>query len=157
MMKKFSLGMCFAAVAAVLAIVSLIVYNVNVGGEGYFQNATITNLALFCALAAVALIVAIALAFVNVPAGPANLAVNLVIGALQIVAPALLALCLINLIAGRAEGLGFIYFSNADVLLEVQTPENLASATSAIASMVVLAISTVVGIIASFINIKKSA
>ena len=156
-MKKLSVGMCFAAVTVVLAIASLIVYNVNVGGAGYFQNATITNLVLFCALAAVALVVAIALSFVNVPDGPADMAANLVIGALQIVAPALLALCLINLIAGRAEGLGFIYFSNADVILEVQTPENLASATGAIASMIVLAISTVVGIIASFINIKKSA
>ena len=156
-MKKLSVGMCFAAVTVVLAIASLIVYNVNVGGVGYFQNATITNLVLFCVLAAVALVVAIVLANVTVPAGPADLAVNLVIGALQIVAPALLALCLINLIAGRAEGLGFIYFSNADVILEVQTPENLASATGAIASMIVLAVSTVVGIIASFINIKKSA
>ena len=156
-MKKITLGMCCTCVAAVLAIVSLIVYSVNVGGEGYFQNATITNLVLFCVLAAVALAAAIALAFVNVPAGPAELGVNLVTGALQIIAPALLALCLINLIAGRAEGLGFIYFSNADVLLEVQTPENLASASGAIASMVVLGISTVVGIIASFINIKKPA
>ena len=157
MMKKFSVGMCFAAVAAILAIVSLIVYNVNVSGEGYFQNATVTNLTLFCALAAIALIAAIALTFVKVPDGPAGMAVDLVIGALQIVAPALLALCLINLIAGRAEGLGFIYFSNADVILEVQTPENMASASGAIANMVVLGISTVVGIIASFINIKKSA
>ena len=156
-MKKLSVGMCFAAVTVVLAIASLIVYNVNVGGKGYFQNATITNLVLFCVLAAVALIVAIVLANVPVPAGPADAVVNLVIGALQIVAPALLALCLINLIAGRAEGLGFIYFSNADVILEVQTPENLSSATGAIASMIVLGISTVVGIIASFINIKKSA
>ena len=156
-MKKLSVGMCFAAVTVVLAIASLIVYSVNVGGKGYFQNATITNLVLFCVLAAVALVAAIALAFVNVPAGPAELGVNLVTGALQIIAPALLALCLINLIAGRAEGLGFIYFSNADVLLEVQTPENLASASGAIASMVVLGISTVVGIIASFINIKKPA
>lgn len=157
MMKKFSVGMCFAAVAAVFAIISLIVYSVNVGSEGYFQNATITNLVLFCVLAAIALIAAIALAFVNVPAGPAELGVNLVTGALQIIAPALLALCLINLIAGRAEGLGFIYFSNADVILEVQTPANMASASGAIASMVVLGISTVVGIIASFVNIKKSA
>ena len=156
-MKKITLGMCCTCVAAVLAIVSLIVYSVNVGGEGYFQNATITNLVLFCVLAAVALVAAIALAFVNVPAGPAELGVNLVTGALQIIAPALLALCLINLIAGRAEGLGFIYFSNADVLLEVQTPENLASASGTIASMVVLGISTVVGIIASFINIRKAA
>ena len=157
MMKKFSVGMCFAAVAAVCAIVSLIVYSVNVGGEGYFQNATVTNLVLFCALAAIALIAAIALAFVKVPDGPADMGINLVIGALQIIAPALLALCLINLIAGRAEGLGFIYFSTADVLMEVQTPANLASASGAIASMIVLAVSTVVGIIASFVNIKKSA
>ena len=156
-MKKLSVGMCFAAVTVVLAIASLIVYNVNVGGVGYFQNATITNLVLFCVLAAAALIVAIVLANVTVPAGPADMAVDLVIGALQIVAPALLALCLINLIAGRAEGLGFIYFSNADVILEVQTPENMASASGAIANMVVLAISTVVGIVASFVNIKKSA
>ena len=157
MMKKFSVGMCFAAVAAVCAIVSLIVYSVNVGGEGYFHNATVTNLVLFCVLAAVALVAAIALAFVKVPDGPADMAVNLVIGALQIIAPALLALCLINLIVGRAEGLSFIYFSNADVILEVQTPANMASASGAIASMVVLGISTVVGIVASFVNIKKSA
>ena len=156
-MKKLSVGMCFSAVTVVLAIASLIVYNVNVGSKGYFQNATITNLVLFCALAAAALAVAIVLANLTVPAGPAGMAVDLVIGALQIVAPALLALCLINLIAGRAEGLGFIYFSNADVILEVQTPENLSSATGAIASMIVLAISTVVGIISSFVNIKKSA
>ena len=57
----------------------------------------------------------------------------------------------------RAEGLGFIYFSNADVIVEVQTPDNLASATGSIANMICLGISTVVGIVAAFINIKKSA
>lgn len=157
MMKKLSIGMCFSAVAAVCAIVSLIVYAVNVGGDGYFQNATVNNLVLFCVLAALALVAAIALNLVEVPAGPAALGVNVITGALQIVAPALLALCLINLIVGRAEGLSFIYFSNADVAMEVQTPANMASASGAIANMVALGVSTVVGIIASFINIKKAA
>ena len=64
----------------ILAIVPLIDYNVNVGGDGCFRNAAITKLVLFCTLAAVALIVAIAL---------------------------------------------------ADVILEVQTPENPASASGA--------------------------
>ena len=158
MLKKLSIGMCFTAAAAVCAIISLIVYAVNVNGEGYFQNATVSNLVLYCVLAALALIAAIALnLFVEVPEGPAQLGVNLVTGALQIVAPMLLAMCLINLIVGRAEGLGFIYFSNADVILEVQTPANMASASGAIANMVVLGISTVVGIVASFINVKKKS
>ena len=80
------------------------------------------------------------------------MAANLVIGALQIVAPVLLC----HLIAGCAQG-GFICFFNADIVLEVQTPENLASASGSITSMVVLAISAVVGIIASLLNIKKAA
>lgn len=155
-MKKLTVGMCFAAVTAVLAIASLLVYNWNVGAAGYFQNAQVANLVMFCALAAVAMVVAIVLANVSV-SGPADTAISLIVGALQIVAPALLALCLINLIAGRAEGLGFIYFSNADVIVEVQTPENLASATGSIANMICLGVSTVVGIVTAFFNIKKSA
>ena len=155
-MKKLTVGMCFAAVTAVLSIASLLGYNWNIGSAGYFQNAAVSNLVMYCAIAAVGLIAAIALAQVKV-SGAAGTAVELVIGALQILAPALLALCLINLIAARAEGLGFIYFSNADVIVEVQTPENLASATGSIANMVCLGITTVVGIITAFINIKKSA
>ena len=156
MLKKFSVGAWIACVTAVLTIASLIVYTVNVNGEGYFKNATVTNLTLFCVLAALALVCAIALSLVKLN-GPADMVLNLVSGALQIIAPVLLALCLINLIAARAEGLGFIYFSNADVLLEVQTPANLSSATGAITSMVFLGISTVVGIVAAFFNVRKSA
>ena len=156
MKKQLTVGMCFAAVTAVLAIASLLVYNWNVGAAGYFQNAKVANLVMFCALAAAAMVVAIVLANVSV-SGPADTVISLVVGALQIVAPVLLALCLVNLIASRAEGLGFIYFSNADVIVEVQTPDNLASATGSIANMICLGISTVVGIVAAFINIKKAA
>ncbi len=78
-------------------------------------------------------------------------------GVLCIAAPALLTLCLINLIAARAEGLGFIYFSNADVLLEVQTPENLSSATGTIANMVCLAMAVLFGMVSAFFGMKKKA
>ena len=156
MLKKFSIGAWVACVTAVLTIASLIVYTMNVSGDGYFKNATVTNLTTFCILAALALVCAIGLSLVKLN-GPVDTVLNVVTGALQIIAPVLLALCLINLIAARAEGLGFIYFSNADVLLEVQTPANLSSATGAIASMVCLGVSTVAGIVAAFFNVRKPA
>ena len=80
----------------------------------------------------------------------------LLCGALQIVAPVVLAYCLINLIGGRIEGLGFIYFSNADVAKEVQTAANLSSATWAIASMVAYGVSMLAAVIASFVDVKKN-
>lgn len=152
--KRMSVGAWIALVTAVLALVSIIVYSVNIGAEGYFKNASVSNLVLFCALAALMLLAAIALGQVR-PAGPAATVVDLVSGALQIGAPVLLTFCLVSLAAARAEGLGFIYFSNADVILEVQTPANLASATGAIASMVCLGVAAVAGMVGAFCGTRK--
>jgi len=152
--KKLSVGAWVALVTAVLALVSVIVYTVNISSEGYFQNASVTNLAVFCILAVVMLAAAVALGLLEVK-GAAATAVELVTGALQLAAPVLLMLCLVNLAAARAEGLGFIYFSNADVLLEVQTPANLSSAAGTIANMVCLGIAAVAGMVGAFCNIRK--
>ncbi len=82
-------------------------------------------------------------------------AAELAQGALQIAAPVLLTLCLASLAAARAEGLGFIYLSNADVILEVQTPANLTSAAGAIANMVRLGAAAVIGIAGAFCTLRK--
>lgn len=152
--KKLSVGAWITLAAAVLAIVSVIVYTVNIGSAGYFQNAAVSNLAVFCVLAAAALVIAIVLSQVRL-SGPAASAAELAQGALQIAAPALLTLCLANLVAARAEGLGFIFLSNADVILEVQTPANMASATGTIANMVCLGVAAVVGIVGAFCTLRK--
>ncbi|MDE6589746.1 MAG: hypothetical protein K2K53_05260 [Oscillospiraceae bacterium] len=154
--KKFSIGAWIALVTAVLALVSVIVYTVNISGAGYFQNASVGNMTVFCLLAVVMLAAAIALGQVKLD-GTAATAVDLVSGVLQIAAPVLLVLCLANLVAARAEGLGFIYFSNADVILEVQTPANLASATGTIANMVCLGVAAVAGMVGAFFNLRKKA
>ena len=154
--KKLSVGAWIAIVTAVLALVSVIVYSVNIGSAGYFQNASVTNMTAFCCLAAVMLVVSVALGQFKLTGGGAT-AVELISGALQIGAPVLLTLCLINLVAARAEGLGFIYFSNPDVILEVQTPANLSSATGTIANMVCLGVSTLAGMAGAFCNTKKRA
>ena len=154
MLKKISVGGWIACAAAVLTLVSLIVYGTNVGGEGYFHNASVSNLALWGVLALIMLVCAIVLKLLDLNGGAAT-AVDLVSGALQIGAPILLALALINLIAARVEGLGFIYFSNADVILEVQTPANLASASGAIASMVCFGVALIAALVAAFCNLRK--
>ena len=132
MLKKISVGGWITCAAALLTLVSLIVYAANVSGAGYFQGASVTNLVLFAVLAIVLYLAAIALKLFVKADGPAAAAIELVSGVMQIVAPVLVAAAAIALIAARVEGLGFIYFSNADVALEVQTPANLASASAAI-------------------------
>ena len=76
-------------------------------------------------------------------------------GILRIAATVLLTLCLVTLITARVEGLGFIYFSNADVLQEVQTPANMSSAAGTIANMICLGAATVFSMIAAFFNLRK--
>ena len=81
--------------------------------------------------------------------------VDLLTGLCQIAAPALLALAFINLVSARVEGFAFIYFSNADVLLEVQTAANMSSATCAIVNLVLLALSSIAGVVSAFFTLKK--
>ncbi len=152
--KKLPVGAWIACCAAVLVLVSLIVYAINIGSEGYFQGASISNLVLFLILAIVCELVAVVLGRLE-QKGAVGKVLDLIAGACRIVAPALIALCLINLIAARVEGLGFIYFSNADVAKEVQTPANLSSATGSIAAMVCLGVSMLAAIVAAFANVRK--
>ena len=151
--KKLTAGSVIAIVAAVLTIASYIVYSVNLSSAGYFQGAAVNQMALTWAAVA-ALAVGVALSMVKVK-GAAGKVVDLVIGALQIAAPVLLAYCLISLVAGRVEGLGFIFFSNADVAKEVQTAANMSSANMAITSMVCYAVSMLAAIVSSFVDLKK--
>lgn len=154
--KKMSVGAWIALVAAVLSLVALIAYIVNISSEGYFQNASVTNLALCCVLAIILLVAAALLGQIQVK-GSAATVVELVSGVMQIAAPVLLTFCLINLVAARAQGLGFIYFSNPDVIQEVQTTANMSSATGTIINMVSLGLAAVAGIVGAFCNTRKKA
>lgn len=152
--KKQSAGVWVNLIAAILAVASLIVYGVNISSEGYFQNATVSSMMNYGIPAIILLVLVIVLAQLKLTGGAAA-AVEIISGAMRIAVPVLLTLCLINLISARAEGLGYIYFSNADVTLEVQTPENLSSATGTIANMICLAVSAVVAMAAAFFRLTK--
>ena len=149
-MKKLSVGMLITCIAALLAIAAFIVYSVNVGAEGYYNGAYVNNFALMVWGAVVCLLAAIALKYSS-----QSKVAEIVSGILRIAAPALLAWALMNLISARVDGLGYIYFSNADVAKEVQTPANMASATGAIASMVVLGLSVITAVVGAFFSMYK--
>ena len=156
MLKKLSVGAWITVLAAIMVLVSLIVYSANVSGEGYFQGKSVSGMTLWLILAVVLLLAAIALKMLSLKGTAASCA-DLVSGLCQIGAPVLVALGLINLISSRVEGLGFIYFSNADVIKEVQTPANLASGSGAIAGMVIMGIALALCIIAAFCGLRKKA
>ena len=152
--KKQSAGVWVNLIAAILALASLIVYGVNISSEGYFQNATVSSMMNYGIPAIILLVLVIVLAQLKLTGGAAA-AVEVISGVMRIAIPVLLTLCLINLIAARAEGLGYIYFSNADVALEVQTPENLSSATGTIANMICLAVAAVAAMAAAFFRLNR--
>lgn len=152
--KKLTAGSVIAIVAAVLTVVSYIVYAVNLGSAGYFQGAAVAQMPLTWAAVA-ALVAAAALSLVKAE-GAVDKVLSLVGGLLQIAAPVLLAYCLISLVGGRVEGLGFIYFSNADVAKEVQTAANMSSATMAIASMVCYGVSMLAAMVSAFVDTRKA-
>ena len=138
--KKLSAGAWLSIVTCVLSLAALVAYLINTSAAGYFQNATVSNLVLMVVLSMVK---------------GAKKVVDLLTGLCQIAAPALLALAFINLVSARVEGFAFIYFSNADVLLEVQTAANMSSATCAIVNLVLLAVSSIAGIVSAFFTLKK--
>ncbi len=149
-MKKLSVGAWITCIAVVLAIVAFFVYSGNISGEGYYKDAAVNNLTLMVWGAVAALVVAVLISL-----GKGGKVVELITGVLRIGAPALLAWALMNLIAGRVDGLGYIYFSNADVAKEVQTAANMASAQSAIWSMGLLGAAVLIAVVAAFFSLRK--
>ncbi len=155
-LKKQTAGTYITFLAFILSIVSVIVYNVNINAAGYFQNATVAG-AFTCNLVGIVILLVI-LALAQVPAkGIAGLVLTLINDALRIMAPVIFIVALMQLLSARVEGFAFIYFSNEEVLHEVQTAENMASTHGTIANMVFLGLTAILAIVAAFFSTKKEA
>lgn len=155
-LKKQTFGSISALVALVLAVVGLIIYWINIGTVGYFEDAAVAPAATALILSIVALIAVIVVAQLNL-GGMVDKILDIVSGLLRIAAPAGLIAAAMLLIEARANGLAFIYFSNEEVLAEVQTAANLSSATCAIVGIVMLVVATIVAIVSAFFRVKKEA
>ena len=154
--KKQSAGSFVTLLTLILTIASVITYYVNIGGEGYFQNASVSTAILWTFVAAVLLIAVLVLAQLQLPS-KVDTVLALLSDAMRIVTPVCLIAAAMMLVSARVEGFAFIYFSNEEVLQEVQTAANMSSAHGAIANIVILAVTAPVGIAAAFFNLKKKA
>ena len=153
-LKKQRAGIYVTVLALILTVAALITYQVNIAGEGYFQNAVVAQAVIYPVIALVLEILVVVLAQVSLK-GAAVKAVDVVSGAMRIVTPVLLVIAAMNVVSSRVEGFAFIYFSNQEVLQEVQTPANMAYAHGAIANIVLLGVAAVVGIVAAFFSVEK--
>lgn len=153
-MKNQTKGTWVTLMTLLLAVISIIVYNVNIAGEGYFQNAAVPKAVSYSIIMIVLLVVVFLLAQVKVT-GIAGKILAILCDAIRIIVPVLAIAALMTIVSSRVEGFAFIYFSNEEVLQEVQTAANLSSAHGAIANIALLAITAVVGMISSFFQLKK--
>lgn len=154
-LKKQTFGSICTLLALILAVAGVVAYYVNIGAEGYFNGASVSLASTPFTLATIALALIVALNQVNLKK-IAGKVVELLSGALQIAAPAGLMIAAMRLIESRAQGLAYIYFSNEEVLAEVQTAANLSSATGAIVAIALLAVAALVGVVGAFFRQKKA-
>lgn len=153
-MKKQAAGTWATFITLILAFISVVIYLVNIGGEGYFQNASVAGMPLFFGIVIVMLIAVLALAQFSLGGMPGKV-MGILSDLMRIVIPACVMAALMTLVSSRVEGFAFIYFSNEEVLQEVQTAANLSSAQGAIMSMAALAVTAIAGMVAAFFNMKK--
>ncbi len=152
--KKQTAGTWITFIALVLTIVSCIIYKINIAGDGYFKNAAVPSATQYAIIAIVLLVIALVLSQINTK-GIVDKLIRIVTDAMRIVFPALSIAVAITLVSSRVQGFAFIYFSNEEVLQEVQTAANLSSAHGAIASIIAFAVTALVGMIAAFFTLKK--
>ena len=150
--KKLTVGAWINCAAAILSLISLIVYTMSVNNAGYFQNQSVANMLLYVVVAAALFAGAVIIAQLDKQGAAVS---KIITGLMQIAAPVLIVIPVISLVASRAEGMVFILFSNPEVLKEVQTPENMTSVRLTIATIVILAVVMLFGWIAAFCDLKK--
>lgn len=155
--KKFlSVGSIILAVSVIATLVAFIMYNVNVGGTGYFHGVEGSGVVVCSVFAIICGLVALFLAMVEAD-GIVGKILNAVQSVLVIVMAILLMIAFVNFIGSRVEGLAYIYGSDANIQAEVQTPENMASASGAIAGVIVYVVAWLITVVASFFNYGRKA
>ncbi len=155
MLKKLGIGSYLAIVTFVLTIVSWIVYGVSVNAAGYFHNVSVAYVVLFTIFALLCLLAAIGLSFVPKKEGIVAKILPIAQSILLVGACVFLISCSINIIGARAEGLGYIYFSDSNVLSEVQTQDNLHSASLSITAFIFYLVTWLFSVVTPFFGLTR--
>lgn len=152
--KKAGIGTYINLAVFLLSLISLIIYAANGAAEGYFKGLTdsaVITMSVFAVLLSAATLV---LPFIAMKE-PFDKAINIALILMKIGVSILLVSSLFLFISSRVEGLAYIFFSNEDVIAEVQTPANLASANTAITGFIFYGITWLVAMITVFFSPLK--
>jgi len=152
--KKQSVGIYLTAAAVLIGLVAFILYIINGSVSGYFQGTNETAAVVMSVFALISLCGVIALSQFKFH-GIIEIVVKCAIGILRVLGVILLISTLMLFISSRAEGLAFIFGSNADVIAEVQTPANMSSAGVAITGFAFYGIAWLVGLVGCFFKAVK--
>jgi hypothetical protein len=154
MLKKLGIGAYLALGTFVLTIVSWIIYGVSVTAPGYFHSVSVSYVVLFSIFALLCYAASIALSFVKVEGTLAKV-LPIIQSILLVGACVFLISNAINIIGARAEGWGYIYFSDSNVLSEVQTADNMSSAALSITSFIFYLVTWAFSLATLFFNLTK--
>lgn len=142
--KGTKVGLVFHAVAAVLAVVTLILYVLNVN-QPYYLDMNV-SVAVMVAIAIVCLVAGVALAQAS-----DSLPAEIVSDVLRVAVPALLFYAAAVFVGMRAQSLGQIFGSN----LELGNESAFTAGTQAIYTIVLFLVSWLVSVIAAFTRVGK--
>lgn len=154
MFKKVTISAYIAIAISVLALVAVILYNANITGEGYFQNQKVESVVMLSVIAIILPLCTVVPCFIELK-GIVGKVVDVVVQAMKVAVVVLLLVVGIKFLGTRISGFGYIYFSNEEVLQEVQTPANIASSKTAIAAIVMYILPAVVGMVWAFFPARK--
>lgn len=149
-------GSILIAASTILAFVAWIVYFVNVASKGYFIGNVIPAVV---TLGIFSIIFGLVILFLNVieVEGIWKEVKNISRSVLLILFTCFLVWAMLAFISGRAEGLAYIFGAQNGAGVEIQTPENLASAKTAIAGFIIFGIAWVIGLVGSFFSVEQKA
>lgn len=150
MLRKLNFGTIISLIAMIFGIAALVAYSSNVSAVGYFQGQSVPNAQTAVIIGIVLLVLIIVIAFL-----PSNKIMEIVGGLLKIAAPPLFIAAMMYFVSSRIEGFAFIFFSNEEVLHEVQTVENMASVQGAIVAIVMMGLAAFLALIGAFCSAQK--
>jgi len=152
--KLLSVSIIMYMAIALLSLVSLIVYSINIASKGFFQGASVPGVVALSLVTFFLSLVVVASTFCEAD-GLLNKVLEIVLAVIKVVVPCLLLIVTIKIVGQRVDGFGYIFFSNADVKKEVATKANLSSAYGSIAAIICFCVTGITSIVASFF--KKEA
>ncbi len=152
--KILTPGTILLALSVLLGLIGLILYGVNVSATGYFHGMSVSSIVLAGIFGLIFGIAAIASGLFTFK-GNVDKGVSALRSVLMILVPVLFMVCLMAFIDSRAYGISVLLFSNADIMEENSSPENMASVAVAITGIVFFLLSTLVGIVASFFSLVR--